>query len=286
MRLLIALVIWLGAVVGAVAVSSTVAHSIHKTSASGSGGGGGGVDASTVKAAGTSSMFRTANLSHAVNTVRGHLGGSAPLTDAALYPGYLSMTAIKHGTEADVYVDVNGSYKETDTGGDPGSDRPFSLAKISANNRPRSRTGSPPRSASRHHSSTTWSSSATPSRTRSSGSCTHCRATTSSISRPAGRTVSCTCTGPTAPAGSSASSSPLVAQMTPTLCPIIGNNVGVVANNARTEPSGWGPLADPELHPQRLEQLDVMAVPVLHGRGRVGQMNLERVRSGLQPGQP
>ena len=84
MRLLIALVIWLGAVVGAVAVSSTVAHSIHKTSASGSGGV--GVDASTVKAAGTSSMFRTANLSHAINTVRGHLGGSAPLTDAALTP--------------------------------------------------------------------------------------------------------------------------------------------------------------------------------------------------------
>jgi hypothetical protein len=133
MRLLIALVIWVGAVVGAVAVSSTVAHSIHQTSASGSSGGGGGVDASTVKAADNSSMFRTANLSRAINTVRGHLGGAASLTDAALYPGYLSMTALKHGTEADVYVDVNGSYNETDTGGDPGSDRPFSLAKISAN---------------------------------------------------------------------------------------------------------------------------------------------------------
>jgi hypothetical protein len=132
MRLLIALVIWVGAVFGAVAVSSTVAHSIHRTSAGGSGGGG-GVDASTVKAADTSSMFRTANLSRAINTIRGHLGGAAPLTDAALYPGYLSITAIKHGTEADVYVDVNGSYNETDTGGDPGSDRPFPLAKISAN---------------------------------------------------------------------------------------------------------------------------------------------------------
>jgi hypothetical protein len=77
-------------------------------------------------------MFRTANLSRAINTMRGHLGSGAQLTDAALYPGYLSITAIKHGTEADVYVDDNGRYNETDTGGDPGTDRPFSLAKISA----------------------------------------------------------------------------------------------------------------------------------------------------------
>jgi hypothetical protein len=131
MRLLVALVIWAGAVFGAIAVSSTVAHSIHKTTAGGSGGGG-GVDASTVKAADSSSMFRTANLAHAIKAIRGHLGDTAPLTGAALYPGYLSITAIKHGAEADVYVNVNGDYNETDTGGNPGSDRPFSLAKISA----------------------------------------------------------------------------------------------------------------------------------------------------------
>lgn len=130
MRLLIALVVWVGAIVGAVAVSSTVADGIHRTGASA--GGSAGVDPSSVKAADSVSMFRTANLSRALSSARSHVGSGAQLTDAALYPGYLSITAIKHGTEADVYADVNGRYDETDTGGNPGSDRPFSLAKISA----------------------------------------------------------------------------------------------------------------------------------------------------------
>ena len=46
MRLLIALVIWLGAIIGAVAVSSTVANSIHKTG----GSAGTHVDPSSVEA--------------------------------------------------------------------------------------------------------------------------------------------------------------------------------------------------------------------------------------------
>src|SRR5947209_18387291 len=142
MRLMIALVVWVGAVVGAVAVSDAVSHSIHNrpagagrvtfapsggSSSSSSGGtrssGGGGSpapDPSSIKSTDRVSLFRAANLSKALAKARAALGAGARLDNFALYPGYLSMTAVKGGGEAQLYIDAYGQVQRTARPGSPG----------------------------------------------------------------------------------------------------------------------------------------------------------------------
>jgi hypothetical protein len=123
MRLVIALLIWIGAVAGALATSNIVQGSIHN--------GGGGSDPATITATDPQSMFHTANLARALATARSQLGASAQVETAAVYPGYLSLTAQKGGNQIDFYVNVNG---RTDTTTTPTSapTQLFSLAQMQA----------------------------------------------------------------------------------------------------------------------------------------------------------
>jgi len=140
-RLLIALVIWVVALAGAVEVSSVVAGSIHNGSAaatSGTSGGSGstssgtsGPDPSSITATDSLSLFRTANFAKALTLARSAVGVSAQLDNFVVYPGYLSMTAVKSGSEIDVYVDANGRSEVTQTGGSPGGTQLFGLSRIS-----------------------------------------------------------------------------------------------------------------------------------------------------------
>ncbi len=127
MRLLIAFVVWIAAVLGAAEVSSVVAHSIHH---SGSGGSGSSADPSTITSTDSGSLFHAADFNKALATARAHLGADARIDNLALYPGYLSLTAVKGSTETDFYVDANGRTETTTSGGGAGGDTLFSLSKV------------------------------------------------------------------------------------------------------------------------------------------------------------
>ena len=123
MRLLIALIVWAGAVAAAVGLSGAVAGSIHTTSTTTSAAGGGAgtdtgsgggtapekpFDASNVRPTDSVSLFRTANFARALASARSQLGPRPRIEMLALYPGYLSMTAVSGGKQADVYIDAQG----------------------------------------------------------------------------------------------------------------------------------------------------------------------------------
>ncbi len=150
MRLLIALLVWAAAVVAAVEVSSAVAGSIHpspKTAAVGSGGtgassssngssgssdssGAASVDPSSVKSTDSVSMFRQANFSRALGAARKQLGSNAKVDNFVIYPGYLSITAVKGNSATELYIDVNGRVISS-SGGSPGLEGVFPLSKVS-----------------------------------------------------------------------------------------------------------------------------------------------------------
>jgi hypothetical protein len=141
MRLLIALVVWVAAVIGAVAVSSTVAGSIHNkpagtAGASGSGAslstGTSGPDPSSITSTDKLSLFRAANLDRALSTARRSLGSGVKIDNFALYPGYLSMTAVKGGTEVEFYIDANGRVIQTATGASADPESTFRLSQVGA----------------------------------------------------------------------------------------------------------------------------------------------------------
>jgi hypothetical protein len=141
-RLLIALVVWVAAVAAAVAVSSTVAGSIHKTAAgpagtiSGSSSGGSssdgsaGPDPSAIKSTDRISLFHITNLQRVLGKARADLGADAQIDNFVIYPGYLSLTAVKGTGEVDLYADANGRLIQT-SGGSPGSTSLFRLSQIS-----------------------------------------------------------------------------------------------------------------------------------------------------------
>jgi hypothetical protein len=88
------------------------------------------LDPSAVKSTDPQSLFRTPNFSRAIGAARAHLGPGAQLDMLALYPGYLSMTAVRAGGEVSVYVAADGRYMQNDTGGNRGSSALFSLARV------------------------------------------------------------------------------------------------------------------------------------------------------------
>ena len=78
------------------------------------------------------SLFRAANLSKALAKARAALGAGARLDNFALYPGYLSMTAVKGGGEVQFYIDAYGQVQRTASPGSPGSTPLFRLSAVSA----------------------------------------------------------------------------------------------------------------------------------------------------------
>jgi hypothetical protein len=148
-RLTIALLVWAAAVVGAVAVSSTVAGSIHTTPTTssltglgssgggssfsrggGSAGGSSSVDPSSIKASDHASLFRTANFSKVLGKARAALGANAQIDNFALYPGYVSITAVNDGGEVNFYADANGRVEKTSDSGSPGATKLIRLSQV------------------------------------------------------------------------------------------------------------------------------------------------------------
>jgi hypothetical protein len=141
MRLLIALLVWAAAIAGAAVVSNVVADGIHNRPAgsasagagSGSSGGGSGAqDPSSIKSTDQASLFRTANFTRALASVRASVGADAPIDNFVVYPGYMSVTAVKGDTEVNVYVAAGGEVERTTAGGSPGGGSLFRLGQIKA----------------------------------------------------------------------------------------------------------------------------------------------------------
>lgn len=149
MRLVIAIVVWAAAIVGAAAVSTAVSHSIHNSpSASSSSGGAsgssssgtasgsssstgsGGPDPSSIRAADRISLFQAANFDRALARARAGLGANAKVGNFVVYPGYLAITAVKGGRAVDFYTNANGGVQQTSNGGSPGGTAVFPLSKI------------------------------------------------------------------------------------------------------------------------------------------------------------
>jgi hypothetical protein len=139
MRLLIALVVWAAAIAGAAGVSNVVADGIHSRPAGSSStrsssltAGSDTPDPSSIKSTDQESLFRTANFSRALAHVRASVGDQAGVEDFVVYPGYLSVTAVKGDSEVDLYVDAGGRVEQTESGGSPGGSPVFRLGQIKA----------------------------------------------------------------------------------------------------------------------------------------------------------
>jgi hypothetical protein len=124
MKLLIAIVVWVGALAGAAELSNTVAAQ-HKSAGKGAVAAGTGAvsasttavsagtasfDPSSVKAADRLSLFKTANLAEALSSARAHLSRDTQLAGATIYPGYLVLTCVSRGTDRQLVIEANGMY--------------------------------------------------------------------------------------------------------------------------------------------------------------------------------
>jgi hypothetical protein len=125
MRLLIALLVWAAAVAGGVGVSTVVADGIHNQP-----GGGSNVDPSSIRAGDTASMFRTANFTSALAATRSQLGPDVQLDNFVVYPGYVSLTAVKGTTQIDFTVYAGGRQSQISSSGTPTGESLFTLAQI------------------------------------------------------------------------------------------------------------------------------------------------------------
>ena len=206
MRILIAVVVWVGAVIGAVAVSNAVSSIIHTNtatrantalsvgssgSASANSGSANGPDPSSIKSTDPTSLFRTANFEKALGKARAALGSGAGSRTSPV--PRLPDGDRGQGRQRDRFLRRRERPRRTAaTGGSSGATGVFHLSQIGA--------GVPEAIAHRiqaaahlpESSSTTWSRWSTQSRaTGSRGSCTHNRATGSSTSRPPAPRVRC-----------------------------------------------------------------------------------------------
>jgi hypothetical protein len=109
MRLLLAFVVWLGAIAGAAGVSSVVASGI-KTNGS---GGSSAASATSLTATSKESMFQTASFTTALNSARSHVGAHAEISNFVIYPGYLSLQSITPGTQTDFTYYAGGTVDST-----------------------------------------------------------------------------------------------------------------------------------------------------------------------------
>jgi len=126
MRVLIAMLVWAAAIAGGVGVSSVVADSIHTKAATAS------IDVSSITATGSRSLFRTANFTRVLATATTKLGADAQVDSFTLYPGYLSVDAIKGSTDMNLYVSTTGTVDLTDSSATPSGDKLFPLSDVSS----------------------------------------------------------------------------------------------------------------------------------------------------------
>jgi hypothetical protein len=150
MRLLIALIVWTGAVAAAVGISSVVSGAVHTTSTTTTSAESGGAgtdtgssgagatpseqpfDATTVKPTDSVSLFRTSNFARALASVRGQIGPHAQIQVLALYPGYLSITAVSGGKEVNAYIDAQGVNRTITLGAGAGGSPVFPFSRVSS----------------------------------------------------------------------------------------------------------------------------------------------------------
>lgn len=125
MRVLIALLVWAAAIAAGIGVSTVVADSIHNTQ-----GSGGSADVSSITATDSASLFRTANFEKALSTTRSQLGSDAQVDSFTLYPGYLSVDAVKGNSDINLYVDANGNHSATTSNNLPLGDKLFALSEV------------------------------------------------------------------------------------------------------------------------------------------------------------
>jgi hypothetical protein len=143
LRLLIALIVWTVAVLGAIEVSSVVAGSIHTTTTDSSSPGtsssstssppsssSSSVDPSSITATDRLSLFQTVNFAKALASVRQHVGANARLSNVVIYPGYLSISAIRRGSAVEVYVAATGRTDVTTTAASPSGQPTLPLSAI------------------------------------------------------------------------------------------------------------------------------------------------------------
>jgi hypothetical protein len=144
----LAVLIWAGAVLGALAVNGAVARHVRdqQRSAATSTAGGAGFsssssasgstpqpfDARTVSAADPRSLFRRQNLARVLTTVRSHVGSQASVDTVNLSPGALALTIRHSGGETVVNTGADGSYSTVNTGSGSSSASGFALGEIAA----------------------------------------------------------------------------------------------------------------------------------------------------------
>jgi hypothetical protein len=148
MRLLIALVAWIGAIAASAAISTAVANSIHSgsttTPAPAQHAGPTSTAAGTptppafnaagVKPTDADSLFIGSNFRRILAIAKRHLGARADIEAARLSPGDLELTTIaKSNDQSAVVIDANGSYVATSTGPLVGSAQVYYLSQLGAN---------------------------------------------------------------------------------------------------------------------------------------------------------
>jgi hypothetical protein len=153
-RVAVAAVVWAGAVAGAVALSSAVAHSTHRAagsppSASAPTGTGSSAptgtsstttqatpvppfDPASVKPTDRRSLFRTTNFARALRAVRSRYG-DVDIGELRLSPGEAQFTLLVAGEQRSVGVRANGQYVTLFERPLHGSAQAFTLSQVHAN---------------------------------------------------------------------------------------------------------------------------------------------------------
>jgi hypothetical protein len=149
MRLLIALVAWVGAIAASIALSTAVANSTHPSSAASSAAGSLAGPTSTTAGAATppappfnaasikptdpDSLFIGSNFGRVLAVAKQRLGAHADIETARLTPGELELTTVaKNNHQSAVVIDANGSYSATRTGVLVGSAQVYYLSQLGA----------------------------------------------------------------------------------------------------------------------------------------------------------
>jgi hypothetical protein len=143
-RLMIAVVAWIGAVVGAVALSNAVAHqtssqqgqqvaSVQAANQSSTGATPAqSFDPQAVKPTDPLSLFREKRLAAALAIARRRFGASADVEQAVVRPGQLQLILISRGSRRVLIVDANGAYQDSYAGPLVGTLDVFNLSQVQA----------------------------------------------------------------------------------------------------------------------------------------------------------
>jgi hypothetical protein len=151
-RLLLAVIVWAVAAVGAVELSSSVARTVHNeqattsttttattsgasqtTSTSSSATPAPPFDPSAVKPTDPRSLFIGSNFSHTLTLARRRLGNNAQVERLEVFPGQVVMTVVKNDNEVNVIARVNGDYLSTAGGPVSSGAQAFTLSQVHTN---------------------------------------------------------------------------------------------------------------------------------------------------------